>query len=42
MNIFEVGKNMIIIETLKIINFMLNHGFYYDLKELKQLSIPMI
>ena len=42
MNIFEVGKNMIIIETLKIINFMLNHGFYSDLKELKQLSLPMI
>ena len=31
-----------ILETLKIVKFMLNHGFYVDLKELKEISIPMI
>ena len=42
MNIFEVGKNIMILETLKIVKFMLNNGFYVDLKELKEISIPMI
>jgi len=42
MNIFEVGKNIMILETLKIIKFMLNYGFYVNLKELKDISIPMI
>jgi hypothetical protein len=41
-NIFEVGKNMMTLEILKIIHFMLNHGFYMNLKELKEISIPMI
>ena len=42
MSIFETGKNMLIIETLKIVQFMLGHGFYSDLKELKNISKPMI
>ena len=29
-------------EILKIIKFMLNHGFYSSLKELKEIAIPMI
>lgn len=41
-NIFEVGKNMMTLEILKIIKFMLNHGFYMNLRELKEVSIPMI
>jgi len=41
-NIFEVGKNMMTFEILKIIRFMLNHGFYNNLKELKEVAIPMI
>lgn len=41
-NIFEVGKNMMTLEILKIIKFMLNHGFYQSLRELKEVSIPMI
>jgi len=32
---FETGKNMMTLEILKIIKFMLNHGFYINLKELK-------
>jgi hypothetical protein len=42
MSIFETGKNMLILETLKIVQFMLSHGFYFDLKELKNISKPMI
>lgn len=30
------------LEILKIIKFMLNHGFYQSLRELKEVSIPMI
>lgn len=30
------------LEILKIIKFMLNHGFYMSLRELKEVSIPMI
>ena len=41
-NIFEIGKNMMTLEILKIIQFMLNHGFYNSLRELKEVSIPMI
>ena len=41
-NIFEVGKNMMTLEILKIIKFMLNHGFYNNLRELKEVAIPMI
>lgn len=41
-NIAEVGRNMMTLEVLKMIQFMLNHGFYMNLKELKQLAIPMI
>lgn len=41
-NIFETGKNMMTYEILKIIQFMLNHGFYMNLRELKEVSIPMI
>jgi hypothetical protein len=32
---YETGKNMMTLEILKIIKFMLNHGFYLNLKELK-------
>ena len=32
---FETGRNMMTLEILKIIKFMLNHGFYLNLKELK-------
>lgn len=41
-NIFEIGKNMMTFEILKIIRFMLNHGFYASLKELKGVALPMI
>ena len=41
-NMFENGKNAMTIEILKIIKFMLNHGFYTNLKELKEVAIPMI
>lgn len=30
------------LEILRIIKFMLNHGFYVNLRELKEVSIPMI
>ena len=30
------------LEILKIIQFMLNHGFYMNLRELKEISLPMI
>lgn len=33
---------MMTLEILKIIQFMLNHGFYINLKELKEIAIPMI
>ena len=33
---------MMTLETLKIIYFMLTHGFYFNLSELKQLAKPMI
>jgi uncharacterized membrane protein YkvI len=33
---------MMTFEILKIIKFMLNHGFYKNLTELKEVSIPMI
>ena len=33
---------MMTLEILKIIRFMLNHGFYMNLKELKEVAIPMI
>jgi hypothetical protein len=33
---------MMTLEILKIIHFMLNHGFYMNLKELKEIAIPMI
>lgn len=41
-NMFEMGRNMMTLEILKIIRFMLNHGFYMNLKELKEVAIPMI
>jgi len=41
-SIFEIGKNMMTLEILKIIQFMLNHGFYMNLRELKEISLPMI
>ena len=41
-NIFEVGKNMMTLEILKIIKFMLAHGFYTTLRELKDVARPMI
>jgi hypothetical protein len=41
-NIFETGKNMMTLEILKIIQFMLNHGFYLNLRELKEVAMPMI
>jgi hypothetical protein len=41
-NIFEVGKNMMTLEILKIIKFMLAHGFYTTLRELKEVARPMI
>lgn len=34
-NIFEVGKNMMTFEILKIIQFMLRHGFYGSLHDLR-------
>ena len=33
---------MMTLEILKIIKFMLNHGFYVNLRELKEVSVPMI
>ena len=39
---FEVGKNMMTYEILKIIQFMLNHGFYASLRELREVASPMI
>ena len=33
---------MMTLEILKIIQFMLNHGFYTNLRELKEVAIPMI
>jgi len=41
-SMFENGKNAMTIEILKIIKFMLNHGFYTDLQELKEIALPMI
>jgi hypothetical protein len=41
-SILEIGKNMMTLEILKIIKFMLNHGFYMNLRELKEISLPMI
>ena len=41
-NIFDIGKNMMTYEILRVIQFMLNHGFYSNLKELKEIAIPMI
>lgn len=41
-SIFEVGKNMMTLEILKIIRFMLNHGFYANLRELREVASPMI
>ena len=41
-NIFEVGKNMMTYEILRVIKFMLHHGFYLDLREIKQIALPMI
>jgi hypothetical protein len=41
-NIYETGKNMMTLEILKIIQFMLNHGFYKNLEELKEVALPMI
>lgn len=41
-NIIEVGKNMMTSEVLKIIQFMLHHGFYTNLEELKLVALPMI
>lgn len=41
-NIYETGKNMMTLEILTIIRFMLNHGFYSNLDELKEVSLPMI
>lgn len=42
MSTFEHGKNMLVLETLKIVNFMISHGFYANLNELKEISKPMI
>jgi len=42
MSTFELGKNMLVLETLKIVNFMISHGFYANLQELKDISKPMI
>ncbi len=33
---------MMTLEILKIIKFMLNHGFYVNLRELKEVSVLMI
>jgi len=33
---------MMTIEILRIIKFMLNHGFYNNLAELKQVASPMV
>mmetsp|Transcript_6821 Transcript_6821/g.10992 ORF Transcript_6821/g.10992 Transcript_6821/m.10992 type:complete len:608 (+) Transcript_6821:2642-4465(+) len=41
-NIFEMGRNMMTLEILRIIKFMLNHGFYNNLHELKQVAKPMV
>ena len=41
-NFFEVGRNMMTFEIIKVIKFMLNHGFYQNLEELKGIAIPMI
>ena len=41
-SVFEVGKNMMTLEILKIIQFMLNHGFYANLRELREVASPMI
>lgn len=41
-NIFEVGKNLMTFEILKIIHFMLRHGFYGNLKELREVAKPMV
>ena len=37
-----MGKNMMTLEILKIIKFMLNHGFYNNLVELKMVAQPMV
>lgn len=41
-NVVENGKNAMTIEILKIIKFMLIHGFYANLLELKEVALPMI
>jgi hypothetical protein len=33
---------MMTLEILHIVGFMLNNGFYYNLKELKDIAEPMI
>jgi len=33
---------MMTFEILKVIRFMLNHGFYQNLEELKGVAIPMV
>jgi hypothetical protein len=38
----DVGANMMTFEILKIIKFMLHHGFYVSLQELKNIAVPMI
>lgn len=38
----NVSKNMLTLEILKIIKFMLHHGFYNNLRELKEIAQPMI
>ena len=41
-SVFEVGKNMMTFQILKVIRFMVTHGFYKNLRELREVASPMI
>jgi hypothetical protein len=40
-DVYAISKNMMTYEILKIIKFMLHHGFYANLDELRNIAIPM-
>jgi len=41
-DISKISKNMMTFEILKIVKFMLGHGFYLNLQELYNIAVPMI
>lgn len=41
-DVFQISKNMMTYEILKIVQFMLKHGFYLNLNELKNIAFPMV